>query len=267
MGQPALSKRVARLEGEFGVRLFHRIGRGVRLTPAGEVFLAPARQALHDVEAARASVAAVAGLRGGELDIAALLTLAVSHLAELVGAFRVAYPDVVVRITGSEDAAGVAALVRTARWEIGVCDLPVADLVTWPWFRQELLAVFPPGTKLRSRRRLPVADLVAHPAVMASPGMSTRTLVEELFARVDTAPRVAVETNLRDALVPLTLAGAGVTFVSTPLAEEAARRGAVVAHIDPPPTRPIGVLTRPGVQTPAAALLGLVRRRAGRARG
>lgn len=266
MSQPALSKRVARLEHELGVRLFHRVGRGVRLTPAGDAFLVPARQALHDVEVTRASVAAVAGLRSGELDIAALPTLAVSHLADLVGAFRVAYPEVVVRIIGSEDAAGVAALVRTARCEIGVCDLPVPGLVTWPWFRQELLAVFPPGTRLRSRRRLPVADLAAHPVVMATPGTSTRTLVEELFAGIDTTPKVAVETNLRDALIPLTLAGAGVTFVSMPLAEDAARRGAVVAHIDPPPTRTIGVLTRRGVQTPAAtALLGLVRQGVSRA--
>ncbi|MFI6522022.1 LysR family transcriptional regulator [Spirillospora sp. NPDC050679] len=44
--QQALSKRVARLEEGLGVRLFDRSGHTVRLTPAGERFLEPARRAL-----------------------------------------------------------------------------------------------------------------------------------------------------------------------------------------------------------------------------
>ena len=55
--QQALSKRIARLEGELGVALFTRDARAVRLTEAGRRFLAPARRALAEadraVEAAR----------------------------------------------------------------------------------------------------------------------------------------------------------------------------------------------------------------------
>ncbi|MGK5551928.1 LysR family transcriptional regulator [Actinomadura kijaniata] len=58
--QQALSKRVARLEESLGVRLFDRTGHAVRLTPAGERFLEPARRAL---AAADAAVAAARGER------------------------------------------------------------------------------------------------------------------------------------------------------------------------------------------------------------
>ena len=55
--QQALSKRIARLEGELGVALFTRDARAARLTEAGRRFLAPARRALAEadraVEAAR----------------------------------------------------------------------------------------------------------------------------------------------------------------------------------------------------------------------
>lgn len=57
--QQALSKRIARLENELGVRLFVRGKQAVELTGAGHRFLAPARQALADadraIEAARHS--------------------------------------------------------------------------------------------------------------------------------------------------------------------------------------------------------------------
>ncbi len=46
ISQQALSKRIARLEDELGVRLFTRTGRAVELTEAGRRFIRPARQAL-----------------------------------------------------------------------------------------------------------------------------------------------------------------------------------------------------------------------------
>src|SRR5438067_1431237 len=49
ISQPALSQAVRTLEKEIGVDLFVRTGRRVSLTPAGEAFVGPARQALRGV--------------------------------------------------------------------------------------------------------------------------------------------------------------------------------------------------------------------------
>ncbi len=55
LAQSAVSASIAALEAEHGVRLFDRVGRGIRLTPAGEAFLAEARAVLE--RAHRASTA------------------------------------------------------------------------------------------------------------------------------------------------------------------------------------------------------------------
>ena len=64
LAQPSLSEQVRRLEAELGVRLFQRVGRGLKPTEAGNT--APARRAdAGRGRAARGSVVAVRELRGG----------------------------------------------------------------------------------------------------------------------------------------------------------------------------------------------------------
>src|SRR3954462_14882982 len=65
LAQPSLSEQVRRLEAEFGVALFSRVGRGLALTEAGRVLRPHAERTLAEAEAARASVIDVRQLRGG----------------------------------------------------------------------------------------------------------------------------------------------------------------------------------------------------------
>jgi DNA-binding transcriptional LysR family regulator len=66
------------------------------------------------------------------------------------------------------------------------------------------------------------------------------------------APRIAVETAAREAIVPLVLAGAGAALLPVPLAREAERRGAVVRPARPSITRRIGLIHRDGLLSAAA---------------
>ena len=53
VAQPSLSQQIMKLEEELGVRLFDRLGRTVRLTGFGQVFLPRARAILGELKAAR----------------------------------------------------------------------------------------------------------------------------------------------------------------------------------------------------------------------
>lgn len=56
ISQPPLTRQIRRLEDEVGAPLFERTPRGMRLLPAGERFLAHARRALAEVDAAKRAV-------------------------------------------------------------------------------------------------------------------------------------------------------------------------------------------------------------------
>jgi DNA-binding transcriptional LysR family regulator len=49
VAQPSLSQALRALESELGAELFHRVGRGLRLSAAGEALIGPARQALRAI--------------------------------------------------------------------------------------------------------------------------------------------------------------------------------------------------------------------------
>jgi DNA-binding transcriptional LysR family regulator len=252
VSQPSLSQGIARLEAELGTPLFHRVGRGAVLSAAGAAFLGPARRMLREARLARESVEAVAELETGTLDLVALPTLAVDPVAVAVGRFRRAHPGVVVRIAEPEAARAVADRVADGRAEIGLTDVLAVgeDLVVEPLVDQELVLVRSPGSDEQPVR---VAALAGIEFVTTPVGTSTRRHLDEALARTATEPTIAVETDQREAIVPLVLNGAGAALLPRALAELAEQRGAVVAPVVPALRRSIALVYRPGALSPAAA--------------
>ncbi len=251
MSQPAVSQAIKELEADLGADLFHRLGRGVRLTAAGQALVVPARQARRDLEIGRLAVQEVAGLEAGRLDLACLPTLAVAPLAPLVGAFRAAYPKVSIRLSDPQDTAELLQFVRSGEAEVGVTERLEADgLVTVALWSQDFLVVLPPGSTASSP--FSVRDLATLPLVATPPGSSTRRLLDDALKRSAADAVVAVEASQREALLPLIVAGAGAGLLPRPLAEIARTLGCVVVEPHPKVSRAVALIHRDGPLTPAA---------------
>lgn len=261
IAQPSLSQAVRTLEHELGAELFRRLPRGVVLTPAGEAFVVPARQAVRDAATARALVAETAGLQRGRLDLVCLPTLAVDPVAGLVGAFRAAHGAVAVRIVEPEDAGALIDRLRDGSSEIGVTELhggrPATaqedELVSVALGDQDYLAVLPPGPRSAPAGPVTLERLARLPLITTPPGTSTRRQVEDAFADRGLVPEVAVETDHREGIVAMVLAGAGVSILPAALAADADRLGAVVRPTTPRIRRGVGLVHRPGPLSPGAA--------------
>src|ERR1700758_3970353 len=72
--QSAVSQQIASLEAETGVTLGERHPRGVRPTAAGQRLVEHTEGILAQLQAAEAELAAIAGLRGGQLRMASFPT-------------------------------------------------------------------------------------------------------------------------------------------------------------------------------------------------
>ena len=269
VAQPSLSQGVRKLETELGAPLFVRRGRSVELSPAGEAFLGPARRLLRVATQAAEEVSAHAQVTRGRLDLVSLPTLVADPLAGLIGRYRLAHPDVVLRVAEPATATSVLELLRDGRCEVGITEWgPVGPGLTAIGIGdQELVAVFPPGAVASpgpGTLRLSLDRFAEVPLVLGPRGTSVRELVEAAFARAGVEPRVVVETAQREAIVPLVVAGAGASILPEALAAAALRWGATTVRTEPPITRSLAVVHPAADLSPAAdRFLQLVDRASG----
>src|SRR5215203_5828621 len=73
--QPSVSHHLARLEAETGTKLIQRVGRGIRLTPEGELLAQRAIEIIGRVDQASVELAAHLGLRAGRVRLAGFQTV------------------------------------------------------------------------------------------------------------------------------------------------------------------------------------------------
>ncbi len=90
----AVSRNVAMLERNLGVRLFHRSTRKLTLTEAGERFLHAIRDNLEALQTSIANVATDRGEPAGVLKLSLGLTFGVDYILPLLPDFLNRYPDV-----------------------------------------------------------------------------------------------------------------------------------------------------------------------------
>jgi LysR family transcriptional regulator, carnitine catabolism transcriptional activator len=252
IAQPTLSQAIAALEREVGTALFHRVGRTVRLTSAGDALIEPARRVLRDFAVAEQSVAQVRGLAAGHLDIAAIPTL--SHeLSQLLGAYREAHPAVAVRCPELDAGRSVEAAVRSGECEVGLTELPLADsaLVQIELGQQPFHLALPPGAV--SPATFPLSRFDELEFIATPTGTSSRTRLEEALDHTKSGRRViGVETGHREALIALVLAGAGAAFLPQSMAAQARELGATVVPTSPVIRRRYGLVHRAAPLSPAA---------------
>ena len=111
ISQPALSRRIQKLEEILGAKVLERTTRRSRLTPVGRDFLPKARKLLEDYESSLVGVRELATHRKGVLTIACLPTAAFYFLPSVVREFNTAYPGIRIRILDVSANEGVERVV------------------------------------------------------------------------------------------------------------------------------------------------------------
>jgi DNA-binding transcriptional LysR family regulator len=214
VAQPSVSQQIRKLETELGTQLFHRMGRAVSLTPAGELLVPWAQRVLADVDQARVEIQELAGLRRGRLAVGATPSISTILLPPALGAFHARYPGVMLmlREAGSRD---LVRLLEQGELDLAVIILPVRHpiLDTTPILDEELVLAVPPGHELAGRDAVAVAELGDVPLVMFRVGYDLRDTTLAAFRRAGFEPTIALEGGEMDSVLRLVGAGLGVAIV------------------------------------------------------
>jgi DNA-binding transcriptional LysR family regulator len=211
VSQPAISKRIAGLEDRLGTRLFDRIGRRVLLTEAGRTLLPYARRVREDLEDGRRALSHLSPDLQGRLAIGTSHHIGLHRLPKVLKSFAHAHPDVDLDIQFMDSEVACEA-VLAGKLELGIVTLPTAPLPglesrrIWP---DPLAVVVSPEHALAKRKRVSLAELARHPAVLPDEATYTHRIIKAELAKHGVEPRVRLATNYLETLKMLVGIGLG----------------------------------------------------------
>jgi DNA-binding transcriptional LysR family regulator len=96
--QPSVSHHLSRLEAATGVKLVRRVGRGIRLTPEGELLANRAIEIVGRVDAATNELASQVGLRTGRVRLAANASVLGTIVPKAAAMLTEAHPGLTVSV-------------------------------------------------------------------------------------------------------------------------------------------------------------------------
>lgn len=263
VAQPSLSQSMATLERELGVKLFHRVGRGVVLSDAGAELVGPARRVLRELDAARAAVRSTQDLQRGTVHISTMPSPGIEPLTSIIARFAVEHPAIVLRVDGAFGPEDVIDAVRSGAAEIGLLgssdDYKLAGMRLLSLEDQPLVLISPPDDELPDTDTVCLADLPGLRLIVSHRGSLMRQLVDDALAD-DADVHIAVELAHRTSILPLVLAGVGHAVMPSSWTPFAERSGARVRQIVPLTQLHISLLHRCDEMSPSArAFLSSVR--------
>ncbi len=250
VSQPAVSKQVRELERELGVHLFARAGRGIRLTEAGRVIFAYARQVQVVTEEARCALRDLEQLERGCLRVAATPGLAPYYLLPALARFARRHPALELEVQVA-DAGRIRGLLEEGEADLAlVGELPsTPSLGVLPLGEERLVVVAAPTHPLATGRE----DLAAADWLWREEGSTTRRLGEELLTSLGVAPRRGITLPGPELVKRAAAAGLGIALVGEGCVAAESARGEL-ALLRTLGHRPLSLLSRKGARVPAAAL-------------
>lgn len=190
-----VSRRVAQLEGELGVRLLHRSGRGVSATDQGRQLLGYAEAVGELLAQAKDRLRDPSGNGPARLHIGAQPTIARILFGPLARVLQTHYPQTRLRLV---EALGNQILDQLGNGELDFAVIYLPEQIGALQFDvllEEGLHLIAPGDATLSGDGLEVASLGDWPLILPSTPHGIRLLVESLAARHGFTPDIVLECD------------------------------------------------------------------------
>ncbi len=216
LAQPALTRHMRTLEGDLGVQLLSRSGRGIALTNAGALFLDRIKGILRDLERARVEAETASRSPGGQIGLGLPASISRALTRAVVQRFKAQLPKMQVRVIDGWSGFIVEWLLL-GRLDVGV----IYDFA----HRSDMLQIEPLATErqflicaagdplMRRSRHIPLKALAKLPLVLPSREHGLRLAIEQQMRAVGLSLRVELEVESVIAIKQFVQAGGIYTIL------------------------------------------------------
>jgi DNA-binding transcriptional LysR family regulator len=214
-----LSRRIADLEEQLGVRLIERSARGLKLTEAGASLMARIEGPMLEVAEALTAIREGLSAPRGRLRVASPILFAQLAMGRISAEFRAAYPEVTLEVAAEDRL--VDLVEEQFDVAIRINPKPDSSLVGRCFAKDRLVVVAAPSVPM------PAAGAIAQvPAIVSSNFQPTHWRLDDGRLVLEPVPQLRLSSFLmiRDAAI----AGAGVALMPQSIAWSQITRGELV---------------------------------------
>jgi DNA-binding transcriptional LysR family regulator len=255
VSQPALSRRIEKLESALNTRLLKRTTRKVDLTPVGMEFNRRATELLHNFDEALLGISDVARNVSGEVSISCMPSASRFFLPRILRAYHERYPGITVRVLDQGASDAIAAVKRReVDFAFNHLEMPDPELSFMLVLQERLVLACQPSHPLARKARVKWAELGAYDYMTVAKSSSNRLLIDLALATVPNKPRAFCEAQHVSTLVAFVEAGIGVAAVPNMCMPIGNHPNLVsVPLTNPMISRKVGLIHRAGSRLSSAA--------------
>ena len=211
--QPSLSARILGLESELGDPLFHRIGRGVRLTDAGRAFLPYVQRAMDTLQTGRDALEASRTASAGKLHIGAARSISTNVLPGILETFHERHPGVDVAIKTGRSTE-VLDWVLSEEIQVGLArEIVHPDLVTKHLYDEQIVLVTHPQHPFATSGRASIYAVASQPLIVYDKESTYFVLIDKVCREAGIAPNIQMDLDSIESTKKMIERGLGVSFL------------------------------------------------------
>ena len=192
----ALNRRLLALEQELGVKVFERLGRGVRLSTAGELFIDHIRKHLSETETLKSQIEDLSGLRRGHVTIACTQAALPFFIPNEIQKYQKKFPQVNFSVLNKDGAeAAIALLNHTADIALVFDQLRQSDFQTASAIPQSVHAIMAKSHYLASKSQVSISECLNYPLALPTQKYGLRKTLENIFDKLLTRITPTIEAD------------------------------------------------------------------------
>ena len=216
LSQPSISARVQTLEEEFGVVLFHRTARGVRLTDMGRTFLPFAQRSMETLRRGKEVLESVRQTSVGILNMATARVIGTYVLPETLHKFHRLYPDanLHIKVGGSSE---VLQMVVDEQVQLGLARfMHHPDVDALHLYDEEAVLVSHPQHPFARTGAAAMTQVAQEPLILydpGDPGSSYFQFINQVCRDAGVTPKVEMNLDSVEAAKNMVQLGLGISFL------------------------------------------------------
>jgi DNA-binding transcriptional LysR family regulator len=232
LSQSATSTALGEFERQFGLQLFDRVGKSLRINEAGQQLLPRAVELLDRAKEIEDLLEGHAGV--GHMKIGATLTVGNYLATILVAEFLQAHPESRIQLQ-VHNTRTIVQQIANHELDIGLIegDCHHPDIEVETWIADELVVFSAPDHPLGKQRKVSMDQLLQEPWILREKGSGTRETFDRAFHNHHAKLNIRLELEHTEAIKRAVESGLGIGCISHLALKDAFRRGSLVPLATP----------------------------------